>query len=367
MKVKVFTASNIQDAMAQVKGELGRDAVILHTRRFRKGGFLGFFGREMVEVMAAIDTPPPAPVPERKAAHQTVVIPRPNEEEPKVTAIQLEMANMRKMIEQVLTKLPRQEKLRPPLYDALVKNDIDPVIAENLVQGLPEEGPLTGSNPAFVRQLLMERLTNHLQRVEGIAVPETGCKVVAFIGPTGVGKTTTIAKLAASFAFGQGLKVAIVTADTYRISAVEQLKTYADIIDVPLEIVYTPDEMKAALYRHRDKRLVLIDTAGRSPRNQYQLAELQALLAVDPYIETHLVLSATTKYADALDTVNRFSVCSPQKFLFTKIDEASNMGTLFNLLYQFPTTLSYITTGQNVPDDIELANPATLANMVLRD
>ncbi len=367
MKVKVFTASNIQDAMAQVKGDLGRDAVILHTRRFRKGGFLGFFGREMVEVMAALNTPPPATAPERKPAPQAAAIPRPNDDEAKVTALQLEMANMRKLIEQVLAKLPRQEKQRSPLYDQLVKNDIDPVIAENLVQGLPEEGPLTGNNPAFVRQLLMERLTNHLQRVEGITIPETGCKVVAFIGPTGVGKTTTIAKLAANFAFGQGFKVAVVTADTYRISAVEQLKTYADIIDVPLEIVYTPDEMKAALYRHRDKRLVLVDTAGRSPRNHYQLAELQALLAVDPYIETHLVLSTTTKYADALDTVNRFSVCSPQKFLFTKIDEASNLGTLFNLLYQFPTTLSYITTGQNVPDDIELANPAKLANMVLRD
>lgn len=358
----------MQDAMAQVKGDLGRDAVILHTRRFRKGGFLGFFGREMVEVMAALDTPPPpAPAPEKKAPPPPAPLPRQDGDDAKVTALQLEISNMRKMIEQVLAKLPRQEKQRSPLFDMLVKNDIDAAIAENLIQGLPDEGPLTGNNPAFVRQLLLERITNHLQRVEGITPPDTGCKVVAFIGPTGVGKTTTIAKLAASFALGQGLKVAMVTADTYRISAVEQLKTYADIIDVPLEIVYTPDEMKAALYRHRDKRLVLVDTAGRSPRNHYQLAELQALLAVDPYIETHLVLSTTTKYADALEAVNRFAVCSPQKFLFTKVDEATNLGTLFNLLYQFPTTLSYITTGQNVPDDIELANPAKLANMILRD
>ncbi len=366
MKVKVFTAGNIQDAMAQVKHDLGRDAVILHTRRFRKGGFLGFFGKETVEVMAALDTPPPVPPPERKAAAHTVAAPR-GDEDAKVTAMQLEMATMRKMVEQVLAKLPRQEKHQSPLYDLLVRNDIDAAIAENLVQGLPEDGPLTGNNPAFVRQLLIERMTNYLQRVEGIVPPESGCKVVAFIGPTGVGKTTTIAKLAADFTFSQGMKVAVVTADTYRISAVEQLKTYADIIDVPLEIVYTPDEMKAALFRHRDKRLVFIDTAGRSPRNQYQLAELQALLAVDPYIETNLVLSATTKYADALDAVNRFSVCSPQKFLFTKLDEATNLGTVFNLLYQFPTTLSYVTTGQNVPDDIELANPVKLANMILRD
>lgn len=368
MKVKVFTANNMQDAMAQVKADLGRDAVILHTRRFRKGGFLGFFGHEVVEVMAALDTPPPPPpVPEKMVPAVVMTAPRPSEDDAKVTALQLEMANMRKMIEQVLTKMPRQEKQHSPLYDLLIKNDIDAAIAENLVQGLPEEGPLTGSNPALVRQLLLERITNYLNRVEGITMPETGCKVVAFIGPTGVGKTTTIAKLAASFALTQGYKIAVVTADTYRISAVEQLKTYADIIDVPIDIVYTPDEMKASLYRHRDKRLVLVDTAGRSPRNQYQLAELQALLAVDPYIETHLVLSTTTKYSDALDAVTRFSVCSPQKFLFTKIDEATNLGTLFNLLYQFPTTLSYITTGQSVPDDIELTNPGKLASMVLRD
>lgn len=365
MKIKVFTAGTMQDAMAQVKGDLGRDAIILHTRRFRKGGFLGFFGKEAVEVMAALDTPPATPA--RKALAQAQTLPRLGDEDTKVTALQLEMANMRKLLEQVLDKMPRPEKQRSPLYDLLMKNDIDAAIAENLIDGLPEDGPLPGGNPALVRQLLLERVTNHLQRVEGIVIPESGCKVVAFIGPTGVGKTTTIAKLAANFAFGQGIKVAVVTADTYRISAVEQLKTYADIINVPLEIVYTPDEMKAALYRHRDKQLVLIDTAGRSPRNYYQLAELQALLAVDPYIETQLVLSMTTKYSDAIDTVNHFSVCSPQKFLFTKVDEASNLGTLFNLLYQFPTTLSYITIGQNVPDDIELANPVKLANMILRD
>ena len=368
MKVKVYTAATMQEAMIQVKSDFGRDAVILHTRRFRKGGFLGFFAKEMVEVMAALDTPPPAPVVEKKPAPPPpVVVARNSEDDAKVTALQLEIANMRKMIEQVVTKLPIQEKSRSPLYDLLLKNDIDSAIAENLVKGLPDESSLIGSNPEIVKQLLLERLGNYLQRVEGIILPETGCRTIAFVGPTGVGKTTTIAKLAANFSLRQGHKIALVTADTYRISAVEQLKTYAEIIDVPIEIVYTPDELKAAIYRHRDKRLVLLDTAGRSPRNQYQLAELQALLAVDPYIETHLVLSTSTKYAEALEIVNKFSVCSPQKFLFTKLDEAANLGTIFNLLYQFPATLSYITTGQNVPDDIELANPIKLANMILRD
>ncbi|MBP2654936.1 MAG: flhF [Firmicutes bacterium] len=363
--------------MTQVKNDLGRDAVILHTRRFRKGGVLGFFAKELVEIMAAVDTPAPVstPVPISTSAQPPAPVTKvpvtnmkcSGEEDAKMTAMQMEITNMRKMIEQVITKLPQKESRKSFWCDLLIKNDIAPEIAENLTYNLPDETSLVGSNPAIVKQLLAERISNHLQRVEGIALPETGCKTVAFIGPTGVGKTTTIAKVAANFAINQGYKVALITADTYRISAVEQLKTYADIIGLPVDVVYTPDDLKAALFRHRDKNLVLLDTAGRSPRNQYQLAELQALLAVDPNIETHLVLGMSTKYAEALEIVNKFSVCLPQKFLFTKVDEACNLGTLVSLLYQFPATLSYITTGQNVPEDIELANPVKLANLILRD
>ncbi|MBP2650231.1 MAG: flhF [Firmicutes bacterium] len=357
----------MQDAVAQVKSELGRDAVILHTRRFYKGGFLGFFGKEMVEVMAAVDTQPSAPAPSPIKKAPVNATPWIVEEEAKVSELQQEITNMRKMIEQVVTKLPSKETNNSCWHDLLIKNDIDPEIADNIIKELPDQNLLVGSNPAIVKHLLIERISKHLQHIEGITLPETGCKTVAFIGPTGVGKTTTIAKIAANFAMNQGHKVVLITADTYRISAVEQLKTYADIIDIPVEVVYTPDDLKSALFRHRDKKLVLVDTAGRSPRNQYQLEELQALLAVDPEIETHLVLGISTKYAEALEIVTKFAVCEPQRILFTKFDEACNLGTLFNLLYKFPTTLSYITTGQNVPDDIELANPVKLANMILRD
>ncbi|MDF2572182.1 MAG: flhF, partial [Sporomusa sp.] len=270
-------------------------------------------------------------------------------------------------IEQVLCQLPKNSSQSSSLMDLLIKNDIEPLIAANLMKGLPDEKSIVGNDQSVIRNLLIDRIVNYLQKIDGIDVSPSGCKTVALIGPTGVGKTTTVAKLAANFALKEGYKVALITADTYRIAAVEQLKIYGDIIGVPIEIVYSPDELKAALYRHNDKNLVIIDTAGRSPSNHYQLAELQALLAVDPYIETHLVLSTTTKYKDALEIVNKFSVCSPQKFLFTKVDEASNLGTILNLLYHFPTTVSYMTTGQSVPDDIELASSAKLANMILRD
>lgn len=355
--------------MAKVKGELGCDAVILHTRRYRKGGFLGFLSKEIVEVMAATDTPAAAAAAEKRkpVAAATVNVVNDVVNDTKATAVHLELANMRKMLEQLLHKMPVANKKHSYLLDLLLKNDVDMQIAENLLQGLPEEKSIIGSDQSIVRQLLLDRIKNYLCKTDGIQLYDNGCKTVAFIGPTGVGKTTTIAKLAANFSLKEGYKIALITADTYRIAAVEQLKTYADIIGVPIEIVYTPDELKAALYRHRDKNLVLVDTAGRSPHNSYQLADLQALLAVDPYIETHLVLSTTTKYKDALEIVNKFSQCSPQKFLFTKVDEASNFGIILNLLYQYPTTLSYLTTGQNVPDDIQLASGEKLANSILRD
>jgi flagellar biosynthesis protein FlhF len=361
--VKLFTAGTIQEAMTQVKSEMGREAVILHTRRLKKGGVLGFFAKEAVEVMAGLDTPALAAVSEKRV--QPII--KTNDGDTKVTALQLELSNMRKTLEQVVQKMPTELGRTSPLLEILIKNDVDRQIAENLIKGLPDNISELDYNTNLAKQMLAERIANYFQRIDGIAIPPRGTKTVALIGPTGVGKTTTLAKLAANFVIKKGCKVALVTADTYRISAVEQLKTYADIIGVPIEVVYSPDELKAALYRHQDKELVLVDTAGRSPSNQYQLAELQALLEIDPYIETHLVMSATTKYRDALEIVNKFSICSPQKFLFTKVDEASNLGTIFNLLYQFPATLSYITTGQNVPDDISLVNPNELAELMMRE
>ncbi|HML87001.1 MAG TPA: flagellar biosynthesis protein FlhF [Methylomusa anaerophila] len=365
--MKLFTAQTMNEAMAQVKHDLGRDAVILHTRRLRKGGFFGFFAKDMVEVMAALETAPKMQAAEKGMAPANTSVDIPSQNEARLSAIQFEMGHMRKMVERMLYQLPVGDTASSPLMELLVKNDVEPLIAADLINGIPNEKNSLVSNKNNGRKLLIERIMSYLQNIDGITIPPAGKKIVAFIGPTGVGKTTTIAKLAANFAIKEGYKVALVTADTYRIAAVEQLKTYADIIGIPLEIVYTPDDLKAALYRHGDKQLVLIDTAGRSPGNSQQLEELKELLAVDSCIETHLVLSANTKYKDAVEIVNKFSLCSPQKFLFTKIDESSNLGTILNLLYHFPTALSYITTGQNVPTDIELVDSNCLANMILRD
>jgi flagellar biosynthesis protein FlhF len=186
------------------------------------------------------------------------------------------------------------------------------------------------------------------------------------IGATGVGKTTTLAKIAARFVLEKGVKAALITADTYRISAVEQLKTYSDIIGLPLEIVYSPDELKVAIHKHKDKDLVLIDTAGRSQHNDYQMKELQDFLSVDGRIEKHLVMSATTKERDAEDILEKFSVCKPDRVIFTKTDETGSVGLILNLLSKRDIAVSFLTNGQSVPDDIIPATPAELARLLLR-
>ena len=372
MKVKTYRAPTLAEALAEVKNDLGREAVIVQTRRLRQGGFLGMMATEIVEVTAAVDT---TLAKANKVAAARPPEPKPKEndaDDAKMLALHLELASMRKSLESVLesrstaqkttTDMP-PEKKKSFLQEWARKNDLDPVAADALFYGIPNINSLSSE---LFQSRLRERLVAHFQDVAGIAVRPAYCKVVALIGPTGVGKTTTVAKLAANFALREKYRVALVTADTYRIAAVEQLKTYADLIGIAIDVVYTPQEMRSALYRHQDKQLVLIDTAGRSPSNQPQLAELEALLAVDDNIEKHLVLSATTKFTDCLEAVQRFQPSKPQKYLFTKLDEASNLGTLFNLMFHAPKTLSYITTGQNVPDDIELADPNRLTTLMLR-
>lgn len=395
MKVRFFTADSIQEAMAQVKNVLGRDAIILHTRTFRKGGILGFFAKEKVEVMAGIDTPV-APIARREIQPSVEVKPIVNIPIPKIIeekiepipvsvpvsapiverdpvienekfiAVQLELANMSKLLEQLLSNDSSKGEISS-LLKLLIKNDIDIHIAEQIIEKLPAEYRNDKFVSAELKELMIKQIKEKLKNIEGIKVPEVGRKVVAFIGSTGVGKTTTIAKIAANFAIQAGYSVALITADTYRVSAVEQLKTYSDIMGIPIHVVYTADELKKVLDANLDKQLILIDTAGRSPHNNEQLEELNKLLQIDASIEKHLVLSTTTKYKDALDIVEKFSICSPNKVIFTKLDEAHNIGTIINLLYQMSIPLSYVTNGQNVPDDIELVDPQKLVQLIFRD
>jgi len=190
--------------------------------------------------------------------------------------------------------------------------------------------------------------------------------VVAFVGPTGVGKTTTIAKLAAIFALFEERKVALVTADTYRIAAVEQLKTYAKIIGIPIEVVFTPQEIRRAIERHLDAELILIDTAGRSHYDNMKMSELKSYIESSSPDEVHIVLSLNTKYRDLEEIIKRFGCIPLHKMVLTKLDETATFGNILNLARDFSIPISYVTNGQDVPKDIEVADPSKLAEVILR-
>jgi flagellar biosynthesis protein FlhF len=190
-------------------------------------------------------------------------------------------------------------------------------------------------------------------------------RIVALVGPTGVGKTTTIAKLAANYRLRENKRIGLITVDTYRIAAVEQLRTYADIIDLPMEVVSTPQEMREAIDRMRDLDLVLMDTAGRSPRDEVRIRELKALLAEAKPDEVHLVLSAVGSATSMAVTAQRFATVGTSALVVTKLDEAMGLGSLLSVTRSCQLPISYLTNGQNVPDDIRVAKKKELAQLIL--
>lgn len=456
----------MKEAMQQVKEELGPDAVILHTKKYREGGFLGYHSAEVVEVTAAIEeadevqankrakrslaakqakpapmggrldvvspaapvmpnqvlsqyktngteagirmaeSPIPAPVfqpaqpvvpsvqpvqPVVPSAQTVQTMPDVNpadiakqeddvqvmektaaepmasnpEDTEKIQRLEDELAQMKAMLAQVMSK--DQPKDKVSIQEALRRQEVDEELLKDMAAQLPAGDTLLDSQDERAAEVLAGYLGDAMNFSEGITLNKHGVRIVALIGATGVGKTTTLAKIAARFVLEKNIRAALITADTYRISAVEQLKTYSDIIGLPLEIVYSPDELKVAIHKHRDKDLILIDTAGRSQHNEYQMKELQEFLAVNSHIECHLVMSATTKNRDAAEILDKFSACEPDRVIFTKTDETSSVGLILNLLAKRDIALSFLTNGQSVPDDIIPATPQKLAELLLRE
>ena len=282
-----------------------------------------------------------------------------------IEELQNELAQMKAMLVQVVSKEKTPED-EMSLQQALKQQEVESDIIDDVVLQLPAEAILADKDTPLALDGLTKYLAANVQMADGLELKSRKRKIAALLGPTGVGKTTTLAKIAAQCVLEKGISTAFITADTYRISAVEQLKTYADILGLPIAIVYTPDELKEAIQKFRQKQLILIDTAGRSQHNRRQMAELKEFLAVNQNIEKYLVLSATTKNEDAKDIIDKFSVCKPDKVIFTKTDETKSLGIILNILRRKEMRLSYLTNGQSVPDDIVPAEAGKLAELFLR-
>ncbi|MDA7951738.1 MAG: flagellar biosynthesis protein FlhF [Pirellulaceae bacterium] len=245
------------------------------------------------------------------------------------------------------------------VYSHLIDQEIDPDVARSLIEGLQErEGQ-------EVYEELFQKVRQGLEVTGPIATTPGRQRIVALVGTTGVGKTTTIAKLAADYRLRKKYRVGLITVDTYRIAAVDQLRTYAEIIDLPMEVVSTPKEMRQAIDRLSGLDLIFLDTAGRSPQDALQLQELRSMLLEARADEVQLVLSSVTSSQNIRKSIEQFSSVGVTSLLLTKLDEAFQVGHLLGVLQEHSLPVSYLTTGQNVPDDIEVARQGELAKRLL--
>ncbi|MEC9010189.1 MAG: flagellar biosynthesis protein FlhF [Planctomycetota bacterium] len=397
--VRTYRAATIHEALRLLENDLGRDAVILHTRQIEKRGWLPWTRvREEVEItaglgwtvapaMAATTSPKPAvvlfedssqssfrdtpsattlsSVPPAGPAESFTRMPQ-----ELTTGMTDRLASLEERFAQLDSNSTSPNAMVPPelfdLYTELVDSGLEEALALEFVFALKREAiPGEISDPALCRARLVKMVEDEFEAAASIAATPGQRRVVALIGPTGVGKTTTIAKLAANLKLRDGVRMGLVTVDTYRIAAVEQLRTYAEIIDLPMKVVTTSMEMRRALDEFSDMDLVLIDTAGRSPRDELQIGELKSLLADAKVDEVHLVLSLTAGLEFLTATVEHFSSVGTSSLVLTKLDEAQELGVMLNLARRVGLPVSYLTTGQDVPDDIEPAETQRMARLVL--
>lgn len=275
---------------------------------------------------------------------------------------------------QVLTQAPTQMPAKAKRLESehlaelgqlLMDRDVEPKLIDKILDKIRERGGAS-LNEDEVFDLAARVMTVLLGEPEPLVIKEDKKPHVAiFIGPTGVGKTTTLAKIAADFTLNKQKKVGLITADTYRIAAVEQLKTYAEILNLQVHVVYSPNEMKDAVERLSDNDLILIDTAGRSHKNKAHFNELKSLLSAVNADETYLVMSCNTGRGAAKEILEYYAFVKKYKLLFTKLDESPVPGIILNARYLTGKPLSYTTAGQSVPDDLDVANIKQLVNSIL--
>ncbi|HUI10285.1 MAG TPA: flagellar biosynthesis protein FlhF [Bacteroidota bacterium] len=406
MRIKRFVGRTLKDATEQMRKDLGPDAVVLNSRNIPRQGQLSFLAKEMFEVTAAVDDVTP---PRRNPYARRAAAARAEEEdgagdaggaedpveslrkvaqrfqqraaggsnEPgkhggeEFAQLKLELSEMRGTLSTVVEhlkydRMPALPEHLRALYMTLVNQDVEARLAADLVQSVyataaAEEKPL-GAKAA--ERAVLEAMAGLVPPAPETRTRRRRTHVAALVGPTGVGKTTTVAKLAAINKLIHHRSVGLVSADTYRIGAIEQLRTFAAIADIPMEVAYKPAELAAAIRKFRDRDIVLIDTVGRSQRSPRELTDLARFIeAADPD-DIHLVLSAATSTKNALDIIEKFRVLKPNRLLFSKLDEAVTLGGLLSVASRDRLPVSFVTTGQTVPDDIVRVDPAKFAHMV---
>ncbi|QNU68405.1 flagellar biosynthesis protein FlhF [Ruminiclostridium herbifermentans] len=384
MKIKRYMGKNTQEALLKVKMDLGNNAIILNTKKVRQKGIKKYFTSPMIEVMAAIDDDS-SKIKERELTKITPVADTTNlsqtnlsQKEGNFAELENKVSNIEKVLDKIMeavnpdtknSKNYKNEEEKLPqifqlLYNNLIKNEVEQEIAREIIAEVEKR-----SNPRDINDatLVMHSvISSLLGKSEPINFRTDGKPtVILFVGPTGVGKTTTLAKLAASFMLEENKDIGLITADTYRISAVEQLKTYAEILGIPITVAYSVTEIQNEIDKYSDKDVILIDTAGCSYKDKQKFDELKTLIEKCDADDIFLVLSTTASSRNLKDIIRNYSFIPNYKLIFTKVDETSAYGSILNTKCFSNKNLSYITNGQNVPDDIEIVNVDKLSKNLL--
>lgn len=422
MVIKKFLGKTESEAVEAAKKELGDGIVIMNVKEVKKKGLFGFFQKKQVEVTVALEEEREQEKQIKKDIRDAVQSVKSiagitgetdknsyntgspgriqgdgtENIEKKLDSLQTLLQNQLNIGQAVTDNLKsvlessdkeeavpkeedkpaqsdaegrneEQESFFKLLYNTMIENEVDEKFANQIIE---DAGKNSKPNIPFDYILagIYQKMVLKFGKSSGIVPAKSGPKTVFFIGPTGVGKTTTIAKIASRFAMEEKKKVALITTDTYRIAAAEQLHTYANILEVPFRVIYTADELAGAVKDFEGYDYIFVDTAGHSPQNEEHMEKLKEFIdaakGVSEY-QVFLVLSATTKYKDLLNIAERYGGITKYQLIFTKIDETSTLGNLINVKLHMDTPIAYVTCGQNVPEDIESFNPQKTVKQIL--
>jgi flagellar biosynthesis protein FlhF len=401
MLIKRYIVNNMNEAMTRIRYELGKDAVIISQRKIRKPGLAGFFSKKMIEVTAAVENQKKPEEPSIQSSIDAIKLIVDKDRSTSGSADSLYDRTGKKSTSAEAPDIEgREERAIPDTQASNLKEEKAKGLSEDIMKEMQEMKELLNSmtkttpaksprksklqtmleksdlNEKLVKKVLStvkntseeeDELVKARRTIEKL-IPLSKAKLedrIVLVGPTGVGKTTTIAKLAGRLSLIEKKKVGLITIDTYRIGAVEQLRTYAEIMNLPFKVVLTIKEMETAIESMTECDVILIDTTGRSSKNAMQISELRAFVEKANTENIHLVLSCTTKNSDAESIIEGFKELNYNSVIITKLDETSSYGSIVNILDSAKKPLSFITTGQNVPDDIKQLTAAEVCNLVL--
>lgn len=392
MDIKTFRAKSMPEALELIRKELGPDAAVLHTRMTPRRGLAGLLGGREFELAASASVPVKSRFPVEEPAEETT---QPAHEEFVARRFEIELPaaepetnfnptadaedHSQRLVDGLVDdqgesildalasyaggSLRNYSPVVARLYDELLAAEVAPQIAAELAGHLEQIAAV--SHERDLRQRMHQLIAATFRTGGDLEDAARGPLRIALVGPTGVGKTTTIAKLAARARFTQKLRVGLITIDTYRIAAVDQLRAYAEIMDLPMRVVSSPSEMRDAVDQLADCDRIFIDTAGRSPRDAVQLQQLQAVLRAAETDIRYLLLSATTGNRSLQDAERRFAAINPTGLITTKLDEVETLGATFNLMNRTTLPISYVTNGQDVPHSIAVASADELAKHLI--